>query len=202
LLTLAVQRGKVLIITLARHPWVMLSCENFFPRIGKLIREHNIKIVYAQQDSTPTPLSFDSEQAQALFWIEKKQNAISRELQLMYNQYDGQTWKNVISIGDSDFERRATIEACKAYSYNLQREPKSDMDSCWIGQVNGHPRKVRTKTIKMYDAPRVKDLSLEIQLLVKWLPALINLDKGLDCDFEDDAKLATVHRLLTGEILP
>ena len=47
----------------------------------------------------------------------------------------------------------------------------------------------------------LQDLQLEIQLLNKWISALVDLDAGLDVDLEDDDRLAEVHRLLTGEKL-
>lgn len=72
---------------------------------------------------------------------------------------------------------------------------------CVSGAVSNHYRRFRAKTVKMYDSPRIKDLELEIQLLRKWLPALVSLDGGLDVDLEDDERLAEAHRLLTGEIL-
>ena len=67
---------------------------------------------------------------------------------------------------------------------------------CMSGTVGDHYRRLRTKTIKMYDSPRIKDLQLEIQLLSKWIVPLIELDAGLDVDLEDDVRLADVHRLL------
>jgi len=49
LLNLALRMGRVVIVTLAKEPWVSLSCENFFPaKIAKLIEDNNISIVYAQ----------------------------------------------------------------------------------------------------------------------------------------------------------
>jgi len=60
---------------------------------------------------------------------------------------------------------------------------------------------MRTKIVKLYDSPRIKDLELELQLLQKWMPPLVWLDSGLDVDLENDAHLAEVHRVLTGEVL-
>lgn len=140
------------------------------------------------------------------FWVRKKQAAIQREVEEFYTQYQGQSWKNVISIGDSEFERRATHDTMKAYqkphpemSYSRSTGLADRM--CLSGQLNNHYRRLRIKTVKMYEAPRIKDLVLEIQLLKKWLPSLVPLDSGLDVDLEDDEKLADTHRKLTGEIL-
>jgi hypothetical protein len=40
---------------------------------------------------------------------------ISKEINRFYSRYNGQTWKNVITIGDSNFERYGTVGAAGAY---------------------------------------------------------------------------------------
>ncbi|CAD7939593.1 unnamed protein product [Amoebophrya sp. A120] len=208
----AMQRGRVVIVTLARVPWVRLSCDNFFPKVGKLLQEQNIKIVYAQElihgDAELSNQIPSDAAGQERYWTAKKQLAIQREVEFFYSQYPGQSWKNVISIGDSDFERKATQLTMQEYSVGLSdgalrtSQSRGEEDQmCMSGFVGNHYRRLRTKTVKMYDSPRIKDLELEIQLLKKWLTALVQLDSGLDVDLEDDERLAETHRLLTGEIL-
>ncbi|CAK0894406.1 unnamed protein product [Prorocentrum cordatum] len=48
LLRLADERGKVVIVTLARSPWLTDSCRNFYPGMGELIKKLGIQIVYAR----------------------------------------------------------------------------------------------------------------------------------------------------------
>lgn len=213
MINLAFTKGHVVIVTLAKHPWVALSCENFFPKIKKLLNDKNVTIVYAQElnfahAELPPPNPEDPE-SQEQYWVKKKQLAIESEVRKFYTQYPGQSWKNVISIGDSDFERRATYETMMGYKadqgnsaaqLDLSRSKGEDV-MCLSGMVGNHYRRLRTKTVKMYDSPRIKDLQLELQLLKKWLPSLVNLDSGLDVDLEDDERLADTHRLLTGEVL-
>jgi len=247
-LRLALTKGRVVIVTLAKIPWVQLSCDNFFPRIAKVIKENDIRIVYAQEAQfaeSKLPSPSPDAASQEAYWTRKKQLAIRAEVEHFYSQYPGQSWKNMISIGDSDFERKATIATMTSYgspngteqqlspsrssstrvktdsSENLESPNVSPLGSgaaiagivgtpgkdddcdmmCLSGTVGNHYRRLRTKTVKMYDSPRIKDLELEIQLLKKWLPSLISLDSGLDVDLEDDERLADTHRLLTGELL-
>lgn len=120
LLRLADTLGKVVLLTLARSPWVTDSCANFYPGIGELIKELGLKIVYAQQG---VQVEYDKVNMMAddeveKFWSRMKGKAIAKELQSFYSQYDGQTWKNVISIGDSDFERLGTKGAIKKYMFD------------------------------------------------------------------------------------
>lgn len=84
------------------------------------------------------------------FWSSVKGKAIARECNKFYSQYEGQSWKNVISIGDSDFERLGTQNAME----NYMRETGIDSDG--LVDVNGHLYKVRTKTFKMLDEPTVE----------------------------------------------
>ena len=119
MINLAMGKGHVVIVTLAKTPWVFLSCENFFPRIKKLLEQKQITIVYAQELSFDTqelpPPNPEDPESQERFWVKKKQLAIEMEVRKFYSQYPGQSWKNVISIGDSDFERRATYETMMQY---------------------------------------------------------------------------------------
>lgn len=209
-ITLALTKGHVVIVTLAKIPWVGLSCENFFPKIAKLIKDHDIRIVYAQEvqfNESDLPAPATDPESQEAYWTKKKQLAIQSEVEHFYSQYPGQSWKNVISIGDSDFERRATYDTMKSYQAQGQNELKISSSRgeedlmCLSGVIGNHYRRLRIKTVKMYDSPRIKDLELEIQLLKKWLPSMISLDSGLDVDLEDDERLADTHRLLTGEVL-
>jgi len=213
-LHLALTKGRVVIVTLAKVPWVQLSCDNFFPRIGKLLKDQKISIVYAQEaqfTEAELPPAGNDPQSQERYWTKRKQLAISGEVEHFYSQYPGQSWKNVISIGDSDFERRATIDTMGSYQLRTDMTPSTSQNTnqdidpadmmCLSGTVGNHYRRLRTKTVKMYDSPRIKDLELEIQLLKKWLTSLVSLDRGLDVDLEDDEKLADTHRLLTGEVL-
>ena len=50
------QRGRVIIVTLARQPWVTLSCQNFYQRVNAFMAEHEIPIIYAQDFPSPMGL--------------------------------------------------------------------------------------------------------------------------------------------------
>jgi len=118
LLRLADKRGKVVIVTLAKSPWVTDSCRYFYPGIGELIEELNIQIVYAQEGEQ---IEYDKVNMMAneqfeTFWAETKGKAISKALSEIYSQYEGQSWKNVISLGDSHFERYGTMAATMQYA--------------------------------------------------------------------------------------
>lgn len=200
LLQTAHEFGKIVLVTLARKPWVTDSCANFYPGIGELLGRLGVKIVYAQEDRPQAEVAAavkaltDDETVD--FWADIKGRAIARELQEFYTLYEGQSWKNVISIGDSDFERLGTREAVRAYktARGLQGADASD-GAAKTQEVDGHVYQVRTKTIKMLDCPSSDELVVQVQMIQGWLPRLVALDDSFDADLNDVSDLEAVAQI-------
>jgi len=199
LLKIAKDLGKVILVTLARNPWVTTSCCNFYERVGKLIEQLNVPIVYAQ---TGVQVDYDkmamaSNEEIEQYWSSIKGKAIANEVKQFYSQYEGQSWKNIISIGDSDFERLGTQAATADYMKQSGLGSGSDSAS----QVDGHVFKVRTKTFKLVDQPTIEELTVEVELLQKLLPLMVNLDTGFDVNLsnvEDEEELQRIEKTLQG----
>merc|ERR1719313_3339652 len=124
------------------------------------------------------------------FWAAMKGRAIGKALDSFYSQYDGQSWKNIISIGDSDFERLGTQAATEDYiKSNGLLDPAAgggSKDGATVeGEVGGHVFKVRTKTFKMLDQPTIEEMTIECEMLQKWLPLMVNLDDGFDVNLNN-----------------
>lgn len=110
-------RGHVVLVTLAQHDWVERSCRLWYPRVGQFLGTQNIPVLYAQdmlQESQKTELRARCESEEEFYGL-MKGRAIAREVDQFYKQYPGQTWKNVLSIGDSRFERYGLLAASTAY---------------------------------------------------------------------------------------
>jgi hypothetical protein len=118
LLRLADKSGKVIIVTLAKSPWVNDSCRYFFPGIGELIKQLSIQVVHAQEGEQieHSKVNMMAKDRFETFWAETKGRAISKVLSEFYSQYKGQSWKNIISLGDSHFERYGTMAATMQYA--------------------------------------------------------------------------------------
>ncbi|CAK0894409.1 unnamed protein product [Prorocentrum cordatum] len=118
LLRLADERGKVVIVTLARSPWVTDSCRNFYPGMGELIKKLGIQIVYARDSEQieHNKVTSMAEDQFETFWAETKGRAISKVLSDFYSQYEGQSWKNILSVEGSHFERYGTMAATMQYA--------------------------------------------------------------------------------------
>lgn len=187
--------GRIVIVTLARRPWVTDSCANFYPGVGELLKRLGVKIVYAQEDrpqaSVDAAVEGMSDEEFIEFWAEVKGMAIARELQDFYTLYEGQSWKNVISIGDSDFERLGTRGAVRAYMtergiHGAGAQGVDASNGSPKGQeVNGHVYQVRTKTLKMLDYPTSDELMVQVRMIQQWLPHLVRLDDSFDADLND-----------------
>ncbi|CAK0794976.1 unnamed protein product, partial [Prorocentrum cordatum] len=200
LLRLCASYGKVVIVTLAKRNWVSDSCTLFYPGIGDILEELHVKIVHAQDG-----VSVDSEKVNAMdmrefeeFWGGIKGRAISEEVRDFYSQYEGQSWKNVISIGDSNFEKIGTMNATAEYMRENGIEVPSDLASpatesgpagfrpseATTAVVEGHAFHVRTKVAKMLDEPTVEELLVELELVRQWLPLMVRHDGGFSLDLD------------------
>eukprot|EP00405_Crypthecodinium_cohnii_P038400 CAMPEP_0206546626 /NCGR_PEP_ID=MMETSP0325_2-20121206/12822_1 /ASSEMBLY_ACC=CAM_ASM_000347 /TAXON_ID=2866 /ORGANISM="Crypthecodinium cohnii, Strain Seligo" /LENGTH=630 /DNA_ID=CAMNT_0054045795 /DNA_START=549 /DNA_END=2443 /DNA_ORIENTATION=- len=216
LLKLANAKGKVILVTLARHPWVEDSCRSFYGQVGALIQQLGIKVVYAQQgiqvDYDKRRMMSDEEIEH--FYASMKGQAISREVEAFYSQYEGQSWKNIISIGDSDFERVGTMMMAQEYMKKcgllanngegfevMVASNEAFARNTGTIHVNGQVFKVRLKTFKMLDCPTIGELKEEIILMQRWLPKMVELDDGFDADLSalDDPRLVDqIESVLSG----
>lgn len=150
-------------------------------------------------------------------YADMKGKAIGREVRAFYSQYEGQSWKNIISIGDSDFERLGTMRMSNQYMKDQGVLKDNDIastlmqrvasgDACGRNQgaveVNGHVYKVRTKTFKMIEYPTIGELSEELALLQSWMPKMVALDDSFDADLnnlEDPHLIETIEDVLSGK---
>jgi len=197
LLRAAVGYGKVVLVTLAKSPWVSVSCDHFFPAVGMLIQELGVPVIYAQEGTQVEYNKADMTTSENIekHWSKVKGRAIAKEIRMFYSQYEGQSWKNIISIGDSDFERLGTMQATDSYMKQTGICRSKTVEVC------GHVYKVRTKTFKMLDQPSVDELTVELAMVQKWLPLMIHLDGSFDVnldDLEDPVTLRRIERTLRG----
>jgi len=201
-------RATVFIVTLARRPWVDMSAANFLPGLARNLQKYNVKVIYAQEYMTDADI-IDYQREEFLqgdardFWTKVKCEAISRELDVFHREI-GASWKNVISFGDSDFERFGTIAAGEEY---MRRELQGG-DIAMTGATtegiskDGHLIRLRLKTVKMLSEPTIEELTAELALLNKWLPYIVQKDSGFDLvldSTEDNEQLQKLHREMTGE---
>eukprot|EP00913_Durusdinium_trenchii_P005568 g5188.t1 len=96
--------------------------------------------------------------------------AFEQEISGFYSRYAHQSWKNVISIGDSIFERDAVRRV-------VINRPTAN-------------RKCRTKTAKLLDEPEIDELVAQVKVVHDALGLMVQYDGNLDIEIdEDDLKL-------------
>jgi len=99
-----------------------------------------------------------------------KELAFQQEITGFYSRYNLQSWKNVISIGDSIFERDAVRRVVS--TRQLQH------------------KKCRTKTAKLLDEPEVDELIAQVRVIHDALGLMVQYDGNLDIEIdEEDLKL-------------
>lgn len=205
----ALASAHVRIITLARTPWVTMSIEKFMRRLDFLSADDsNIKVIYARDSMTEdlkkesTVNAFKSSNEQVDFYSRVKAAAMIEEFQNLCEENKG-SWKNIISIGDSNIERGAIVRVAENYVRKMALEgtvKMTGLTSEWVSK-DGHLQRLRTKAVKMLDDPSCDELIAQMTLLSSWLTDIIDKDAGFDIelrDSEDDEKLNESHTFMTG----
>lgn len=206
LLQCARNLGHVMIVTLCTRRLLTKRCETWFPRVWKLINDSSMRMVYARESQVHERESKkQSRQNETTgYWAWVKGTVIEQELDTFYSQYTGQSWKNVISIGDSNVERYGVLGASNAYvqkrfsGSSTQSQKKSyvdiwerfdNNDPKWRqgleGVHDGHIFKVRTKVVKMLEQPMPVELEQQQKLLSLWFPSITYYDGCLNLLIDD-----------------
>lgn len=179
----------VSIVTLAKSPWVENCIDSFAPELGRTVKELGIRVCYAR-DSANSETEYDkhdfqSNEERAMYWTSVKAKAIGMECKRCYSQYPGQTWKNVISFGDSDFERQGTKDVVKQWCADNARTAY---------------QLPRTKTVKFLDDPTCDEVADQLKMLSSWIARLVAQDRGFSIDFDeaDGDGLEGLEQLLHG----
>jgi len=159
LLRAAQQLGKVVMVTNAKSPWVDISCQSFLPALQGLLKD--IPIIYALE----LIKAQGCETFEGSLLQESKARAMREAVSSFYSRYPGQSWKNIVSIGDAYFEHQA------------------------IRQVVGEKKQekpCRTKTIKLLESPTIAGMVVQLSILLSWLPQIIKADADVDIDLSAD----------------
>mmetsp|Transcript_65988 Transcript_65988/g.144743 ORF Transcript_65988/g.144743 Transcript_65988/m.144743 type:complete len:324 (+) Transcript_65988:52-1023(+) len=195
-LQLAMKMGKVIIVTNAMEPWVETSCRNFLPALVPIVSQ--IQVIYARSvfdtmtcDAAKVPgapgralprlyaangmnklgtAGRAPQQIDEMAPQRWKEIAFEQEISGFYSRYAHQSWKNVISIGDSIFERDAVRRV-------VINRPTAN-------------RKCRTKTAKLLDEPEIDELVAQVKVVHDALGLMVQYDGNLDIEIdEEDLKL-------------
>mmetsp|Transcript_111586 Transcript_111586/g.197719 ORF Transcript_111586/g.197719 Transcript_111586/m.197719 type:complete len:434 (-) Transcript_111586:297-1598(-) len=178
---------ELVIVTLANRDWVTLSVKRFCPTLLKALEDCKAKIVYAQEYADAaharSRVPSHSESQERQFWTDVKASAI----RALLAEHDV-VWTDVLSIGDSEFERQGTKQVCD----ELNTSPTQA----------GAGRRVHTKVLKSLESPTIEELIAQHSVFKRWLPFMIDLngDMDIEIDTSDDDLLNDLDKLVTGRI--
>jgi hypothetical protein len=108
-----------------------------------------------------------------------KEVAFEQEIGGFYSRYHHQSWKNVISVGDSVFERDAVKRV--------------------VPNRTSTKKKCRTKTLKLFDDPSMEDLIAQVRVVRDVLGSMVQYDGDLDIELGEE-DLNADSPLLLGKI--
>lgn len=145
--------GTVVIVTNAERGWVELSAQRWLPSLLWAVQRLDVEIISAR--STWEPAGFSS----PLDW---KRKTFESVITKFYSKRIHQSWKNVLSIGDSPHEREA-----------LQR-----VTMC--GNASRKKGCCRTKAIKFKVRPTPAELAAQLVVLAQHLEHVVMHDDHLD----------------------
>jgi hypothetical protein len=95
-----------------------------------------------------------------------KELVFDQEITGFYSRYQHQSWKNVISIGDSIFERDAVRRV-------VLNRPSAK-------------KKCRTKTAKLLDEPEIDELVAQVKVIHDALGLMVQYDGNLDIEIDEE----------------
>lgn len=186
----------VCIVTCSRSLWVEECVRRFVPELSHLLSAGGrVKVVYAWDefprkrrlrrqclDMRPVlhrdwSLRFtDEERAEEA--TSAKRHAMQRICREFYSRYPGQTWKNMISIGDKPYERDALWDI--SFRLPLAHD-------------------VRTKTILLPPAPTLSQIAGQLEWATVALPRCVKADRDIDAHPESAWTTdALMHGLRSG----
>jgi len=168
----AASLGEVCVVTTAARGWVEVCCKVAAPELLGLMQDLRIEIIYAKEAMLACHVSQMDEEGLSFAQV-CKERAMRRALRRRSRQASrhaqvGGTWSSVLSIGDSNAERRALQEV-------LFRHDSIDFAAFF--------QECHCKTVKFMKEPRIDILLVQLRILASWLKKVVGQDSDLDIDF-------------------
>lgn len=148
---------KVVIVTNAEEGWIDLSCKAWLPSLLSTLATCEV----TSARSTWEPQGVTSPAG----W---KARAFEDVIDKFYSQYQNQSWKNILSIGDAPHEREALHRVIR-----------------WAPTAVG--KRCRSKSVKFVLRPSFEQLTRELQILRDSLKEIVWHDDDLDLHFSAES---------------
>jgi len=174
---------RCIIVTNSKRPWVQTCIEHFAPAAGLLdaagewtIGQSRLSVVYALEvaatkrrtsRSSMRPVLNEAilEEEVTEHLMKAKQVSMQQEAKDFYSKYPGQTWKNLLSIGDMRYEHVALQEVT-------------------FRRVGNERERLRTKAITVPTSPSMGQISARLRCMRHLLYTCVHVDGDLSIDLE------------------
>mmetsp|Transcript_40044 Transcript_40044/g.127423 ORF Transcript_40044/g.127423 Transcript_40044/m.127423 type:complete len:327 (-) Transcript_40044:164-1144(-) len=166
--------ARCVIMTNSKRPWVHDCVRRFAPDLLPLLEGHlGPSVVYAREALVtgrreglrPVRNEFFTSEDMEQMLTKAKQLSMAQVAEDFYSRYPGQTWKNILSVGDMLYEHSAVQEV----TFSRRSPPREH---------------VRTKAITVPTQPSLGVLTCRLQLCDRLLPAFVSKDGDLSLDLE------------------
>jgi hypothetical protein len=168
--------GGVGIVTMASHEWVQECIQTLMPEVGEVLRELGIEVVSARTSASKHFLRESRGDAREPAHFLKRK-AMARAIKNFYREPNflrramrvgtRRSWKNIISIGDSQAERLALQDLV------FQHAQLDRLGRC---------KECRCKTLLLMQEPNVEDLIRQHRAIQEALPSLVRHNGDIDID--------------------
>eukprot|EP00747_Dinoflagellata_sp_TGD_P192813 gnl/TRDRNA2_/TRDRNA2_58168_c0_seq1.p1 gnl/TRDRNA2_/TRDRNA2_58168_c0~~gnl/TRDRNA2_/TRDRNA2_58168_c0_seq1.p1 ORF type:complete len:529 (+),score=84.83 gnl/TRDRNA2_/TRDRNA2_58168_c0_seq1:108-1589(+) len=175
------------IVTASRRPWVEKCTEKFAPDLQPLFRSSSgPRVIHAREmeQSKIREVKFGDAVHGAYTHeevdervTEAKFMAMRKETIEFYSQYPGQSWKNIICVGDAGYEYDA------AHELVFTRESKKK-------------ERIRLKTIMVPRGQTIAEMSYRLRLATIVFRAYVNYDGDINLDMNNPESLQSISKEL------
>jgi len=167
---------RCVIVTNSKRPWVEKCVRRFAPQLLYIFQGNfGVEVVYASEVTMKKvrargglrPLARDatSDLQMSDYLMKQKQEAMRKSAQEFYSRYPGQTWKNVLSIGDMPYEHSAVQEMTFR-----RRSPARE--------------KLRTKAITVPSSPSINQVTFRLEFFARLMLACVKYDGDMSVELE------------------
>jgi hypothetical protein len=178
--------ARCVILTNAKRPWVEDCIDDLAPELEYLFsKPGGVRVVYAIEHLHKTrpelhcrinvanPTRYGSALSEEEFTEAltlAKYAAMKEQVSQFYSQYEQQTWKNILSFGDSYYEYDALRDVA------FRRVPPSTKEE-----------RLRAKCILWPTSPSVSELALRFRLHEATIQAYVDFDGDVNLDLKQEA---------------
>jgi len=176
---------RVVLVTNSRRPWVDQCLDTFAPALKPIFTR--VKVVYADEAlkkfrkgrsiaGVIGDVKYVSRNRKNLTHEElveqctkAKTAAMQHEAKRFYSEMSEHPWKNIISMGDAQYERLACQELA------------------WLSPPAADDDTVRIKTFVVPEKPTITELTLRLKMSTCLMPSCVRFDGDIDCDMDTAA---------------